>query len=569
MIEAAKLGTFKVAHPPFKGNPRLRPPGVTWEWTEEMLAEYARCATDMLYFVKNYIKIVTLPSKISKGGLVTMVPYPYQEEITKKIADNRFVICKLPRQSGKTTIIGAILLWHLLFNRNYMIALVANKAQNAEKILKSVKKSYEYLPAFLQQGLTIWNARRVECENGSFIQTGATTSSSIRGGTFNLIYIDEFCFIHPNMQDEFWTSNVPAISSGEDSKIILTSTPNGLDLFYDIWDKSERGENAFIRQEINWWDQPGRDDAWKKTQLELLGSQEKFDQEYNTEFLGSNGTLISGKALKAMTVRTPLEKTPAGLKIYERPSKDRSYVAVVDVARGVRLDYSAMVVVDITDLPYRVVATYRDNAISSMSLPGFVWNVLQAYNMALVLVESNDLGQRVAEDLLHEHEYENVVMTTVKAKRGTDASGGFGPQSRIGVMTNKQVKKIGCAGLKTLVEGRQLLNPCSDLKLEMSTFVAKGTSYEAEPGKHDDLIMCTVLFGWFTRQEYFREHAGGHDVRAAVLAENDRIRAEDLAPFGIVAIDSGPVHRSDSTAPGRDDLEEMFKPFNNGLIGYR
>ncbi len=551
-VLAVTRGIPKVSHPSFRGNPRLRPPGCTWEWTEEMMTEYARCATDQDYFIKKYIKIVALPSKISKGGLVTMKPYPYQEQIAKKIHDNRFVICKLPRQSGKTTIVSAVLLWHALFNRHYSIAIVANKAQNSEKILEAVRMAYEYLPAFLQQGLVRFNTRRIDLENGSKIVTGATTSSSIRGGSFNLVYIDEFCHIHPNLQNKFWMSNVPVISSGTDSKIVITSTPQGLDLFYELWDQAGRGENNFVQHEINWWDQPGRDQEWADEQLKLLGSQEKFDQEYNTEFLGSNGTLISGKALSAMMVRTPLEKTPLGLKIYYRPEKDKTYVIIVDVARGVMLDYSAVVAIDVTTLPYRIVSTYRNNQIAPELLGDFVLNVAQAHNEALVLVESNDVGHMVASDLLYTKEYEHVLMTSVKAKRGTDASAGFGTNSRIGVRTNKEVKKIGCSGLKTLVENRQLLNACPDVKYEMATFVAKGATYQAEEGKHDDLVMCCVLFGWLTRQEYFSDLTS-HNIKAALRAENEKLQEDGLAPF---VVDFGPAAVQEETS--REDMRELL-----------
>ncbi len=509
----------KVAHPAFHGNPRLRPPGVEFEWTPEMQMEFARCATDQEYFIKKYIKIVTLPSKISKGGLVTMKPYPYQDDIARKVVANRFVICKLPRQSGKTTIVSAVLLWHALFNRRYSVAIVANKAMNAEKILEAAKMAYEYLPAFLQQGIVRWNARRIELENGSKIVTGATTSASIRGSTFNFVYIDEFCFVHPNLQQKFWTSVVPVISAGDDSKIVITSTPQGLDKFYELWDQSTRGENEYVRVEINWWDQPGRDDAWAKTQLQLLGSQEAFDQEYNTAFLGSNGTLINGRTLADMAINTPVLVTPAGLKVFDKPVKGRTYVVMVDAAHGVHLDYAGVVVVDITELPFRVVATYRNNTVTPLVLPQFVYNVALYFMEALVLVESNDVGQAVASDLRNEYQYENMIMSTVKAKRGTEAGAGFSPQTRLGVRTNKEVKKVGCAALKYLVEGRQLFVRCADLKLELSTFVAKGNSYEAEPGRHDDLAMCLVLFGWLTRQAYFRDEISGADIKAKIIAQ--------------------------------------------------
>jgi len=537
----------------FRGNPRLYKPGVSFEWTQEMVDEYQRCVVDHEYFIRKYVRIVD-PDR----GLVAFEPYSYQLEMAEKACKNRFTICKLPRQSGKTTIVVGIILWHLLFERRYQIAIVSNKLSQArDTIMNRLRLAYEYLPPWLQQPIVTWNKTSIQLGNGSGVMCGATTTSAIRGSTFNLVYMDEFCHVHPNMQHEFWKSVLPTISKGKRTKIIITSTPRGLDLFYEIWMGSVRGENTYKRVECNWWDTPGRDEKWKGEMLSQM-TQDEFDQEFNTEFLGSAGTLINGKVLAAMKVKNPIEVTDSPkIKVFAHPAEGHQYVCTVDVARGVRLDYSAFTVVDITTLPYEVVATYRNNEIPPIALADVVYNVCLKYNRAVALVESNDAGVSVVEGLLYHLEYDNVIMTTVKAKTGTRVGGGFAAAARFGVNTNKQVKKIGCTQLKMLIEKGQFEVWDPEVKLELSTFSSKKKkdSFEAEEGKHDDLVMTLVLFAWLTTQEYFKEENDKVDIKAAILQQQEEL----TLPFGFIA--DGQSETPLDPADG-DEFEQQFRGWN-------
>lgn len=515
----------------YLGNSNLKRAGTETEFTKEQKEELMKCAdpkTGCEYFIRNYVKIVTVDD-----GLVMFDPYDFQLEIADKCVNNRFVICKLPRQSGKTTIVAAILMWFAIFHEKQNIALLANKSAQSRVILARIQIAYQNLPKWLQQGIVEWNKGNIELENGSKIIAASTSSDSIRGDSFNLIYMDELAFVSPHIQEDFFASIYPTITSGKTSKMFITSTPKGMEMFYKIWTESQNGKNDFVGVEVNWYDIPGRDEEFKRLTIANT-SEAQWRVEFECEFLGSSETLISGPALARLVYKDPIPgMSNDKLSIYEPPKGNRQYVMCVDVARGVNKDYSAFVVIDISDVPYNIVATFRSNQVTPQQFPNHIFEVGRRYNEAYVMVEINDIGQQVA-DILHENlEYEGLVWTSFKGRNGVQISSGFGGQSIVnGLRTTLKTKKIGCANLQTLVESQSLYIPDFWVINELSTFVASGSSYAAQHGKTDDLAMCLVMFGWMATQNWLKEISETDYVKT--LSEKEESEYDSLLPFGFI-----------------------------------
>ena len=509
----------------YLGNQNLKRSNVKHSWTPNEVNEWLKCSQDPEYFIEKYIKIVNVDR-----GLVNFNLYDYQKDIVKLSVNERFVICKMPRQCGKTTTLVGIILWYILFHQNYQVAILAHKLQQAREILSRIQLAYEHLPKWIQQGIVEWNKGNIELENGSKILASATSSSAIRGGSFNLVYLDEFAFVENNMQESFFASVYPTISSGQTTKVLITSTPNGLNMFYKIWTDSEEGKNDYKRIDVHWSEVPGRDEAWKKETIRNT-SEDQFRVEFECEFIGSAHTLIS--ATKLRTLRSiPPEASNPDTRIFKQPAEGRQYVTVVDTARGVQGDYSAFVVFDVSELPYRVVASYRNNMISPLLYPNIVYQLSKHYNRAYILVETNDIGEQIANILHHDLEYENVLTTVNNGRSGQVISPGFGQATRMGVKTSKQVKRIGCMGLKTQVESDKLIINDERILYELFRFVNIGDSYEAEEG-HDDMVMCCVLFAWAMEQSYMKELTSV-DLRQRLEQENEDALDENMLPFGII-----------------------------------
>lgn len=510
----------------YLGNPNLKRANISTSFTEEQVEEWVKCANDPEYFIEHYVKIVNVDL-----GFIPFEPYEFQKDIINKVQTNRFVICKMPRQSGKTTTIAALLLHAVLYNEEYNIAILAHKLAQAREILSRIQRAYEALPRWMQQGIVEWNKGNIELENGSKILSSATSSSAIRGGSFNLIYLDEFAFIPGNLQDEFFASVYPTISSGKTTKVLITSTPNGLNMFYKLWTDSEKGRNTYKRVDVHWSDIPGRDEKWKREQVANT-SEDQFRVEFECEFIGSSNTLIPGSKLRTLTYETA-KYTKEGTSIYEDPTHDAAYAIVVDTSRGTGADYSAFVVFDISQHPYKVVAKYRNKNISPLLYPNVVKAAATKYNEAYVLVEINDVGSQVADILHQELEYENVLSVAQMGRAGQQIGAGFGKNVTFGVKTSKHVKRMGCSTLKDLVVSNQLILNDFDIISELNTFVSKAQSYEAESGSHDDLVMCLVLFSWMTTQKYFKELTD-MDFRRKLEDFNRDMIDEELTPFGFI-----------------------------------
>ena len=512
----------------YLNNPLLKKAYVPIEYTQEQIEEVIKCSKDINYFIKTYTKIINLDK-----GLINFEMYPFQEDMSRTIADNRFTVIKTCRQAGKTTTSAAVILWHVIFNDSYTVAILANKLSTAREILSRVQRGYENLPKWLQQGVVTWNKTNIELENGSQIIAASTASSAIRGFSINFLYLDEFSFVPRNIQDDFFTSVYPTIISGTNTKVVITSTPNGFDLFYKIWINSVEGRNEYANFSVSWWDVPGRDDEWREKTIANT-SEDQFRQEFEAEFLGSANTLISPNVLRSLTFTTPISSHYEGsLTVYKEPEKGGVYFCVVDTSRGVGMDASAFVVIDVSSVPYEVVACYKNNIIDPLVYPDVIHNVVKNYNEAYTLVEINDNGQQIADILHHDYEYEHIIFTSVKGRAGQVIGGGFSSSVQRGVRTTKQVKRIGCSNAKTMIEKEKIKLHDFNLINELSTFIQKGTSYEADIGSHDDLIMCVVLFAWATNQPFFKDLTDT-DFRKKLMEDRERLISDDVLPFGFI-----------------------------------
>ncbi len=509
----------------YHGNPNLKPIGLSLQYTQEQIVELIKCQQDPHYFIENYCYIVTLDE-----GLKLFKLYECQKKKIDVILNNRKVVLMEGRQQGKTITAAACILWYTLFQESKTVAILANKGSSAREVLSRYQTMYESLPVWLQQGVRTWNKGDVELENGSRIFTSATTTSGIRGKSVNWLYIDEAAIIPNNVAEEFFASVYPTISAGTTTKILLTSTPLGYNHFWKFWNEAEQEKNGFVPFFIPYWEIPGRDEKWAEEQLRTLG-EVKFNQEVLCQFLGSSNTLVSGRALSVMSSVEPIFKN-MNFDIYENPEPNHQYIIVVDVSRGIGGDYSAFTVVDVTESPYKLVAKYRDNKIAPMLLPDVVYKAAKDYNEAYVLVEINDIGGQVADILHNELEYENLLCTVVENNR-TYISPGFSKSTTKGIRTNKSVKRIGCFGLKSLIEEQKLLIFDADTISELSTFVEKNGSFSADIGYSDDLVMTLVLFGWLTTNQYFKELTN-MDIRAKMYEQQMQQIADEMTPFGFI-----------------------------------
>ncbi len=511
----------------YLGNPNLKKANTAVEFTKDNIKEYHKCAQSPTYFIENYVQIVSLDE-----GLVPFEMYDFQKGMVETMHDKRFSIFKLPRQSGKSTTIISYLLHYALFNQNVNIAVLANKSSTARDILSRLQLAYENLPKWMQQGIIAWNKGNIELENGSKIIAAATSSSAIRGGSYNIIFLDEFAFVPSNVAEQFFASVYPTITSGQSTKVIIVSTPHGMNMFYKIWVDAQEKRNDYTPIEVHWSEVPGRDEVWKEETIRNT-SQSQFNSEFECEFLGSIDTLISSMKLKQLTYRTPIHSN-VGIDIHTRPEEDRTYMLTADVSRGTANDYSAFVVFDVTEIPYKIVAKFRDNEIKPLLFPTKIHEVAKAYNNAYVMVEVNDIGEQVANTLQFDLEYDNLVMASMRGRAGQVLGAGFsGGRAQLGVRTTKAVKKIGCSNLKQLIEDNKLIVEDYDCVNELSTFISKGPSYTADDGCNDDLVACMFMFGWATDQTYFKELTD-NDIRITMMKEQQDALEQDMAPFGFV-----------------------------------
>ena len=508
-------------------NPNLKKAGTPIQFTKKQIDEWIKCKNDPIYFAMNYIKIISLDE-----GLVPFKMYDFQRKILSDFHETRFNIAKLPRQTGKSTTVVAYLLYYAIFYDSVNIGILANKASTARELLGRLQLAYENLPKWMQHGILVWNKGNVELENGSKILAASTSASAVRGMSFNILFLDEFAFVPNHVAEQFFASVYPTITSGKSTKVIIISTPNGMNHFYKMWEDARRGKNDYTTNEVHWSQVPGRDAKWKEETIKNT-SPRQFAQEFECDFLGSADTLISPAKLQTIPFADPI-KSNAGLDIYERVEKDHEYIITVDVARGIGGDYSAFLVFDITTMPYKIVAKYRNNEIKPVLFPSVIFQVCKEYNNPYVLVEVNDIGDSIAATLNYDLEYPNVLMCAMRGRAGQVVGQGFsGSKTQLGVKMSVTVKKIGCSNLKAIIEEDKLIFNDFQIFQELTTFVQKKQAWEADEGYHDDLVMCMVLFAWLVMQEYFKEMTD-QDIRRRIYDEQRNQIEQDMAPFGFL-----------------------------------
>lgn len=493
----------------YKGNNALKKASVQTNYTREEISEIAKCIADPVYFFKNYVYIVSLDH-----GRIKFNPFDYQVEVIHACLNNRFTLFNVARQQGKTITMCAVILWEILFNKDYTVGIVANNASKSREILGKIREMYEELPWFLKIGVRTWNKGKIELVNRRVVFAGPATIASLRGYTINRLYIDEGAFIDNDV--EFFTAAYPVISSGKDSKLTITSTPYGLNLFHKLHTDGKAGRNKFKVFDYDWTFHPERDEAWKETTIGNIG-KEKFRQEFSIQFLGSSNTLIEGDVLGRLTWQEPINNDTENTRIYFAPEKDHIYLACVDVSEGLGRDHSVINIIDITSSPFQQVFVYNNNYISPWEFPSIIYPIVKKYNDAYLLIESNSIGKIVADTMHYEYDYDNQINTvTIKG----DEKIRFGNNS-IGIKTTKKNKSIGCATLKLLIEDNILLVNDFMSVQELYTFVKSNTSFEAEPGKYDDIIMTLVSFAWFTTQTFFDDITKKGGIRG-LMRENPK-----------------------------------------------
>src|SRR6056300_644348 len=499
----------------YLGNISVKRDGVVQEWTKEQIIEYQKCMQSPAYFARTYCKIISLDK-----GLVPFELYPYQENMFGHFNEYRFSIVLACRQSGKSISSVVYLLWYAIFHSEKTIAILANKGATAREMLARVTLALENLPWFLQPGCKILNKGSIEFSNNSRIIAASTSGSSIRGMSVNLLFLDEFAFVE--RATEFYTSTYPVISSGKDTKVIITSTANGIgNIFHKIWEGAVQGTNEYKPFTVNWWDVPGRDEKWKETTISNT-SQLQFDQEFGNTFFGTGDTLINAETLLNFRASPPKKVLEGGdLKVYDETQPKHDYIMTVDVAKGRGLDYSTFSVIDVTTRPFKQVAVYRNNRISPILFPDIIYKIAKAYNNAYVIIESNDAGQVVCNGLYHDFEYENIHLESSIKKNA------------IGIEMNRKVKRLGCSGIKDLLEENKLLVVDEETILEISTFVAKGQSYEASDGNHDDLMMNLVMFGFFISTQHFSDMTDVN-IKKMMFEQQMAEIENDMIPFGFI-----------------------------------
>ena len=511
----------------YLGNPNLKKVGTEIQFTKEQIQEYLRCKEDPVYFAMNYIKIISLDE-----GIVPFKMWDFQQELIESFHENRFNIAKLPRQTGKSTTCVSYLLHYILFNDNVNVGILANKLSTARDLLGRLQLAYEQLPLWLQQGIVVYNKGSMELENGSKILAASTSASAVRGMSFNIIFLDEFAFIPNHIAEQFFSSVYPTITSGTSTKVIIISTPNGMNHFYKLWVDAQKGRNGYAWNEVHWSKVPGRDAKWKETTIANT-SERQFTQEFECEFLGSVDTLITASKLRTLTY-DDVVTTNGSLDVYEQPISNHDYIICVDVSRGLAQDYSAFVVIDITHAPWRLVAKYRNKDVRPMLFPNIIYNVANNYNKAYVLTEVNDIGEAVSASLFYDLEYENVLMCAMRGRAGQIVGQGFsGNKVQMGVKMSKTVKAQGCSNLKTLIEDDKLLVKDYNIVSELTTFIQVKQSFEADEGYNDDLVMCLVIFSWLAQQQYFKEMTD-QDIRSRKYEERKNEIEQDMAPFGFI-----------------------------------
>ena len=496
----------------YLGNPHVRGDDIPHTWTKEELIEYKKCMDDPVYFVEKYCKVIHVDR-----GLVPFELYPYQKEMFQHFQDNRFCIVLACRQSGKSISVVGYILWFVIFKGEQVVGILANKGDTAREMLGRITLMLENIPFFLQPGCKALNKGSIEFSNHSKIVARATSASSIRGMSMNLVYLDEFAFVERDT--EFYTSTYPVISSGVSTKVIITSTRNGVNnMFNKLYEGAVQKTNQFKPFRVDWWDVPGRDDAWKEMTISNT-SLLQFNQEFGNEIIGAGNTLISPETLIGLIAKDPIGVS-GNTRVFTDVIEDHNYIMTVDVSQGRGQDYSTFTIIDISEEPFKQVCVFQDNMVSPLLFPDVIYKYACHYNEAYVVIENNDSGQIVCNGLYYELEYENLYLESMIKLEG------------IGVRMTTKTKRIGCSNIKDIIEQGKLDVVDAETIIEISSFVGKGKSYQADHNGNDDLMMNLVLFGWFTSTGFFQE-ATDLNMKNLLYKEKAKQIEDDMIPVGV------------------------------------
>lgn len=516
----------------YNNNQFLPKAGVKKTITPEQVEEIKKCYEDPMYFAEKYFMV-----NHQDHGVIPMRLYSYQREAIKIYFEKKRLIMATARQVGKTTVATVILLHAALFNPKKNIAILANKLDTAKEVLERIKEAYELLPDFLKGGVSEWNKKSVRFENGSKIFADATTGNSIRGKSLFLLYIDEAA--HVDNWDEFSMAVLPTVDASKQSGIIFTSTPNGLNHFYDLYRLAKEGKSDYGVVTVTWHEVEGRDEAWKQRTLANLNfDEQKFAQEHEVEFIGSSGTLISGATLKTMQASKPI-RTDGDLKFYKEPVPGHIYAMTVDVSRGKGLDYHCFQIIDCSTMPFEQVAVFHNNTLNAVDYAAIIQRVGIYYNEAMVLIELNDgLGSQIADILFMDYEYPHLLATENKGRSGKQIANSSNPKKiERGITLSATTKPQGCFSLKTLIETGRLKIVDDTTIGEFMTFSEKRPGshiYQAEEGKHDDCVMPLVLFGWLVNQQYFKATTDQNAAKYLREVSDEEVDDNLMLTMGVV-----------------------------------
>ena len=507
----------------YEGIKNLLKSDIKQEYSSLQIQEIIRCKTDIVYFLKTYVKIINLDK-----GLVPFKLYDYQKEFIELTQNNKRVIALQSRQSGKTITICGYILHYMIFNDFKYIAILANKGRTARSILTKIKNMYKSLPLWIQQGVSEWNKSNIVLGNKTEIIAEATSESSIRGDSVSLLYIDECAFISENLWTPFWNSTYPTISSSKNSKIIMSSTPFGLNHFYKLYIDAKNNINGYRHFEVFWNRVPNRDNEWKEKIITEIGLQ-RWLQEFECQFQGSAGTLIDGSTLQNLVFINPVEtRFDNKFKIFEYPQKDHNYVMFADFGEGGGGDATVFQIIDISDNIWKQVAVFRDRDLLYREVPAVMAKIGEFYNSALIVGESNNIGLGILDELNEEYEYENLFFGDIieNPKKGTISHVEY-----FGIKMTKKSKSYGNRYLKGYIEGHKLLINDFETIGELSTYIKIKNSYEAEQSKMDDMVTPLVLFSYFMQNKEWVEQWLDIDAYTKRKTTEEMIE-DELLPLG-------------------------------------
>ena len=475
---------------PFNGITNLRDAKETVKLKPEQLAEIKKCAQDPLYFMNNYMYINT-----KDNGMQLFKTWPFQEAAVKRFLKYRFNINKWSRQVGKSTIVRGFILWYAMFHGDQLIAMLANKLALAKEQLQLLRDSYIALPFWLQPGVKLWNKMSIQFSNNTRIMAAPSTVDGIRGFSPNLLYLDEFAFLRAGLAEEFWTSNFPSISSGEKTRVIITSTPNGMNLFYNLWEGAVDENTAsfhdlmskFVKSTVKWNEVPGRDIQWGIDEMARIGEQ-RFRQEYECEFVGSAVTLIDYKMLQKLKATPPLPMAcvPNGyqMRMYQKPLPLQKlevngwvYIAAIDTGYGIRKDYHVLhILLAKSNIELEEVFVMSSNEVTIEDFCARSYIVLCGYHQPALTIEYNGPGSRTYSIMFNDLQYEHLVNYDNKL-RGMWATDGI---KQSAVMLLKLYVERYYVKLKDEATIQELMS--------FTTTTPNGRKWGATDGNHDDNV---------------------------------------------------------------------------------